>query len=200
MEKKRWDKYKREMKKLGFTSVGYTYNLQQQRKRTATIFLGTITDPEAFIAEAKAKLADETHIKREAQSRARYCYAYIKRNRKTYDDLFIPSAKKQVEAHDYHAEEYLQHCLDECSHFDDGTYLEWRTEKEQQDYVKGLHKSIASWEKILSRDTQLANAQTLFTQIIDAAPTKDLLADINGQMFLDITSGSRAPAYARIQF
>ena len=200
MEKKRWDQYKREMKKLGFTSVGYTYNLQQHRKRTATIFLGTITDPEAFIAEAKAKLADETYIKKTAQSLARNCYAYIKRNRKTYDDLFIPSAKKKVEAHEPHAEEYLQYCLDECSHFDDGTYLEWRTQKEQQNYVEGLRKSIASWEEIPPRDTQLANAQALFTQILDAAPTKELLADINGQMFLDITSGSKTPAYARIQF
>lgn len=200
MEKKRWDKYKREMKKLGFTSVGYTYNIQQQRNHTATINLGTITDPEAFIAEAKAKLADDAHIKKEAQSRARYFYDYIKRNRKTYDDLFIPSAKKKIEAHEPYAEEYLQHCLDECSHFDDGTYLAWRTEKERQDYVESLHKSIASWEKIPSRDTQLSNAQTLFAQILNAAPTKDLLADINGQMFLDITSGSSAPAYARIQF
>lgn len=200
MDKKRWDKYKREMKKLGFTSVGYTYNIQQQRNHTATINLGTITDPEAFIAEAKAKLANDAHIKKEAQSRARYSYDYIKRNRHIYDDLFIPSAKKQVEANEPHAEEYLQHCLNECSHFDDGTYLEWRTEKERQDYVEGLHKSIVSWEKIPPRGTQLSDAQTLFSQIMNAAPTKDLLADINGQMFLDITSGNMAPAYARIQF
>lgn len=200
MEKKQWNKYKRKMKKLGFTSVEYTYNVYQQRNRTATINLGSLKDPERFIAEAKAKLANDEYLDTEALSSAHYYYDYIKRNRKLYDELFIPSAKKKVATHESGAEQYLQRCLDECSHYDDGTYLTWKTQQERQEHIDNLTKSIASWEAMPSHEVQVSKIKDLFTQIAHAEPTKDLLSEINGQIILDMPCGADVLVYARIQF
>lgn len=202
MEKKRWEKYKRAMKKLGFTNVGYSYNVQQQRNHTATIALASVDDPENSIQEAKNLLADELKILKRATDRARFDYSYIKRNRHTYDELFIPAAKRDLAQNKDGAESYLQYCLDECSHYDDGSYLEWKTKNHIEDIKKHCHNTIENCSQMPTRSEQVTKTKEFFDQVASAVPTKELLDEIHGQIIFDDPGVTHqyGTIYARFQW
>ncbi len=200
MQKERWNKYKREMKKLGFTDVAYTYSLKQQKKRTATILIGLVTDPEEETRIIKEKLANRDQLLKQAQEDARYAFNYMKRNRSVYDTLFIPAAKRDIAAGKPHAEEYLKHCLDSCDHYDDGTFLEWKTVMELHDTIDRLNQRLETLKSATPRKTQVEKVETLFNKIKSAFPTQDLLSEIGGDLVIDYKGGIRDEVHARFLF
>ncbi|ADL36042.1 hypothetical protein bpr_II103 (plasmid) [Butyrivibrio proteoclasticus B316] len=139
-------------------------------------------------------------IREKAAAEARYSYSYMKRNRHVYDELFIPSARHKVKMGEPRAEEYLQHTLDECSHYDDGTYIKWKTEVEMGELEESLKTSIEYLKKVDTKAKQTEDAKNLFKKIAEAAPTKELLSEINGMISLDLPGSGTGMAYARILF
>lgn len=196
--KKAWTKMSRNIKKIG---LDYTcvMNAKQMRLGTATIMIDYINDPAQQLAEIKSKMDDFT----EAKKAARRNFDYMKRNRKTYDEIFIPAAIRDMKKYPENQRhiDYYNYCIGSVEAYDNGTYLEFEYERQKKMMQERRQDAIKHLEAMPTFEEQHQRSRERFEELMKSEPMKNFMEATGAKAIIEEQpDGNYTKIYARFAY
>ena len=198
MIKKEWAKMSKNLKKVG---LNYTcvMNARQMKLGTATIMVDFIHDPEAAIKAIMAKMDDE----KEAMDCAKRNMEYMKRNRNTYDEIFLPAAISDVEKYPEieSAHRYYEYVTSSMEAFDNGAYLEFEFNRQKKRIQELRMEHIEREKKEASWEEQFNRSRARYEELIKSEPVQKFLEITGSHVHLEeVSEGTWFKVYARFTY